>query len=395
MTYTAGVLPESTEPRAVCMRCRRPQSVCWCRHLTSIPTRTRITFLQHPRERSVAIGTARMASLCLPNSELHVGIEWDDSAALARALGDPARPAALLYPAEHAIDIVKDPPRGPITLVVVDGTWRQARKIVQSNPRLAALPRYAFVPPSPSEYRIRREPKDSYVSTIEALVHVLGALEGDRARFEPLLTPFRAMVDTQLEHIRRRHSPRKHRTPREDRKRRIVPAFLHERFDDVVCVVGETNTWPYGSELHRAHGAGDLVHWVACRPSTGEVFDRVIAPSTPLAPQTPTNIGVTREALLAGCTRAEFLADWHAFLRERDIVCSWGHYARNVLVAAGGRLPPARVEMRSIARMLAGRSVGALEDHHARLGVAAISEPARARRRLAMAIGVARHLATL
>lgn len=386
---------DALEPRAVCMRCRRPQSVCWCRHLTSIPTRTRITFLQHPRERSVAIGTARMASLCLPNSELHVGVDWDDSAALARALADPSHPAALLYPADDAVDIVKDPPRGPITLVVVDGTWRQAKKIVRSNPRLAALPRYAFVPPSPSEYRIRREPKDSYVSTIEALVHVLGALEGGRARFEPLLAPFRAMVDTQLEHIRRRYSPRTHRTLREDRPQRIVPAILRDRSDDVVCVVGETNTWPYGSELHRVHGAGDLVHWVACRASTGDVFDSVIAPSSPLAPQTAANIGLASELLRGGCSRAAFLADWHAFLRESDIVCSWGHYARNVLAAAGGRLPPARVELRAIARMLAGRSVGSLEDYHAGLGVVATDDPARARRRLAMLTDVVRQLVTM
>jgi DTW domain-containing protein YfiP len=202
---------DGPEPRAVCSRCRRAQSVCYCRHLTSIPTRTRIAFLQHTRERSVAIGTARMASLCLPNSELHVGVNWVGTRALARVLGDPARPPALLFPGDDAIDIVTDPPRGPITLVVVDGTWRQVKKVVRTNPPLAALPRYAFVPPRPSEYRIRHEPKDTYVSTIEALVHVLGALEGEPERFTALLTPFRAMIDAQLEYVAR--SPNFRRRP--------------------------------------------------------------------------------------------------------------------------------------------------------------------------------------
>src|SRR4051812_19073373 len=91
------------EPRAVCLRCRRPERVCYCRHLTSIDTATRVVLLQHRRERDVAIGTARMASLCLPNSELHVGVCWEGSAALERALSDPARPAALLYPGEGAV----------------------------------------------------------------------------------------------------------------------------------------------------------------------------------------------------------------------------------------------------------------------------------------------------
>ena len=80
------------------LRCFRPESVCYCRHLTSIETRTRVVLLQHPRERDVAIGTARMASLCLPQAEIHVGVHWRGTSVLSRALSDPERPAVLLYP---------------------------------------------------------------------------------------------------------------------------------------------------------------------------------------------------------------------------------------------------------------------------------------------------------
>ncbi len=125
------------------------------------------------------IGTARMAHLCLPQSSLHVGIEWDGSEVLRDACADPERPPILLYPGPGARDILQDPPQAPVTLIVLDGTWSQARTLVRDNPRLAALPRYAFHPPEPSNYRIRREPRVEYVSTIEALMHVLGALEGD------------------------------------------------------------------------------------------------------------------------------------------------------------------------------------------------------------------------
>ena len=151
----ASVAPR-LEPRATCAACRRPASVCYCRHVRPVQTATRVVLLQHPRERDVAIGTARMASLCLPNSELHVGVHWRGSAALARALSDPARPPALLYPGPGAIDVLRHPPSGPVTLVVIDGTWSQAKKVVRENPELAALPRYAFTPPLPSEYRIRQ-----------------------------------------------------------------------------------------------------------------------------------------------------------------------------------------------------------------------------------------------
>lgn len=157
--------------------------------------------LQHPRERDMPLGTARMASLCLPNSELHVGNVWHRSRTLERALSDPQRPPMLLFPSPDARDLDSDPPVGPITLVVVDGTWSNSRKMVCRDPTLSVLPKLGFCPAHPSEYRIRREPRRDYVSTIEALVHALGVLEGDRTRFEPMLAPFRHMIRIQVGHI--------------------------------------------------------------------------------------------------------------------------------------------------------------------------------------------------
>jgi DTW domain-containing protein YfiP len=162
--------------------------------------------LQHPRERDMPIGTARMASLCLPEASLHVGVRWDGHPALGALLADPSRPPILLYPSGDAVDILRAPPPGPVTLVVVDGTWSQAKSVVRDNAVLRALPRYAFAAPEPSQYRIRREPHEEYVSTIEALMYVLGALEGDAPRFRALLAPLGAMVDAQL--AANRHTPR-------------------------------------------------------------------------------------------------------------------------------------------------------------------------------------------
>src|SRR6185295_10074093 len=119
-------------------------------------------------------------------------------ARLNELLGDPRFPPILLYPAPGARDILREPPVGPVTLVVVDGTWSQAKTVIRDNPILQGLPRYAFETPEPSQYRIRREPRAEYVSTIEALMYVLGVLEGDPPRFRSLLEPLRAMVDAQL-----------------------------------------------------------------------------------------------------------------------------------------------------------------------------------------------------
>ena len=384
-------------PRATCARCLRPGAFCWCPHLVSLATRTRVVLLQHPRERDVAIGTARMASLCLPNSELHVGVDWSSSAALARAVSDPARPAALLYPGDDAIDIVAHPPRGPVTLVVVDGTWSLTRKLVARNPVLANLPRYAFNPPAPSEYRIRREPAETFVSTLEALVHVLGALEGDPERFRAMLTPFRAMIDAQIacESAEHNHRGRRPRPPRPARPRALSP--LHDRAPDVVCVIGEASAWPRPKDPGAPVWPEELLQWVAHRPATAETFEAIITPQHPLAPGTSAQTGLHADDLQRGEPRESALARWRAFVRDTDVVCSWGVFGTGLLEAAGGYLPAARVDLRRIARAEANGNVGSPGEYLTRIGgspdgVAALGL-GRAGSRLAHIAAVARHLA--
>lgn len=353
---------EAFEPREVCLRCRRPRKVCWCSHLTSIDTRTRVVLLQHTRERDVPIGTARMASLCLPNSELHVGVNFAGSSALAAALDDPQRPAALLYPSEGARDVATDPPEGPITLVVVDGTWWQAKKLIRENPQLAALPRLAFTPKAPSEYRIRREPLPEYVSTIEALVHVLEALEDAPGRFDAMLTPFRAMVDMQLEHTRARQGARsRHRKGPKPAKKNAM-SRMRDQHERLVCVMAEANAWPYRMPDGSRSPPDEIVLWTAHRPATGETFSFVVRPEGALAPNTATRIGMSEEALLAGGTREELFAAWDRFIRPDDELCTWGPFGTRLFAASGGTLPARRFDVRQVARDRVQGKVGSMDD---------------------------------
>jgi len=364
-------------------------TVCYCASIRELPTRTRIVILQHPRERDMPIGTARMASLCLPQSQLHVGMRWDDHAAVTRALSDPERPAALLYPGPGAKNILAERPQGPITLVVVDGTWSQAKTVVRDNPILQALPRYAFAAPEPSQYRIRREPHVEYVSTIEALMHVLSVLEDDPVSFRALLEPFRAMVDAQL-HAQAQRPERRYRQPRGPRPvRPRLPAALSERFGDLVCVGAEANAWPYAA---RSESPDELVHWVAVRPSTGERFERLARPVHPLSPSPTFPTKPDGSATQAAPPRAELLAAFARWLRPTDIVAAWGHYSPNLYVESGGVLGE-RLDLRGAAQRLTNKKLGPLEGYAETLGPP--GEPlgaGRGGRRLAALVQVVEHL---
>ena len=332
--------------------------------MPSIATRTRVVILQHPRERYVAIGTGRMASMCLTSASLHLGVEFEDDATVRAALADPTQPAALLWPGEGAIDIAESPPTGPITLVVIDGTWTTAKKLVRVNPFLASLPRYAFAPSAPSAYRIRREPRDDYVSTIEAVAHVLTVLEGDH--FQPMLAPFSALVDAQIDCQSRLHGARvRHRRNKVHLQRPRLASELGS--DRLVCVSGEANAWPYHEGA--SSPPDELVQWVARRLSTGETFEAVIAPRQRLAPSTTSHTQLSEERLGAGETFARFTERWRAFLREDDVVCAWGHYARRLLLEDGGYLPSSYVDLRRALGDNLRMKAGSIDDVGARIGL--------------------------
>ena len=317
--------------------------------LPRIATRTRVVFLQHPRERRKSIGTARMAHLALENSELRDGVSFENDTRVRALVGTPG--VALLFPGEGAESLDVWQARGLTTLVVVDGTWPQARKIVKDNPLLASLPRVGFVPRRPSNYRIRKEPAEHCVSTVEAVVEVLALVEGDEARFEPLLAAFAKMIDQQIDSQAARVGP-----PRNlHRKRKGLPwrqLFLAQTEADVVLVHVEANS-PEG-------GAGgtfvpELVQVVAERLSTGERFHAFISPVQGLSAHTPYHLGLPPEGMAGALPLAAVQSGFAAFFKPTDVACVWGAFASSSL-AREQLLAPNVVDVRRyMARLHHGR----------------------------------------
>ncbi|KQT66979.1 MULTISPECIES: tRNA-uridine aminocarboxypropyltransferase [unclassified Pseudomonas] len=181
--------------RPQCPRCLRPQTHCLCPLIPHLDSRTRVLLLQHPSEVSHALNTARLAALGLSNAELIVGEVFED---LPKLLNRPGYQARLLFPAEDAQPLqVYAPNDQPMLLVVPDGTWRKARKMLHLNPLLAALPRVTLTEGGVSRYRLRKAPGPGALSTIEAIVQALETLEAPTT-FAPLLKPFEALIEGQI-----------------------------------------------------------------------------------------------------------------------------------------------------------------------------------------------------
>lgn len=329
-----------------------------------------------------------MARLCLPNSALHVGIDFDHDPRVQVALHNPDAPAVLLYPGDDATDILGEPPKGPITLVVIDGTWRQARSVMRLNPQLATLPRYAFTAPKPSEYRIRKEPSIEVVSTIESLMYALGAIEGDPQRFTALLAPFRAMVDTQLQF----HAGKRKRSKK--RVAKIIPTspaleLVRARKDDIVCVVGEANAWPYGLGRHRDRD--ELAHWVAYRLGDGAQFSMLAQPQYGWSPTAERTMQLTAAQLAGAQPPAELYAAFAAFLRPRDLVCTWSWYATRLFGYRGHTIDVPVFDARKLLEEVLRTRVPRLESYAAQAGLAPPTHNGRAGQRLAVLVAAMQH----
>ncbi|MHC8412466.1 tRNA-uridine aminocarboxypropyltransferase [Pseudomonas sp. Hz4] len=181
--------------RIQCPRCLRPQTHCLCPLIPSLGSRTRVLLLQHPSEVNHALNTARLAVLGLRNAELIVGEVFEDLPAL---LNRPGYQARLLFPANDAQPLQTYAANDqPLLLVVPDGTWRKARKLLHLNPLLAALPRVTLAEGGVSRYRLRKAPGPGALSTVEAIVQALQTLEAPTI-FEPLLRPFEALIEGQI-----------------------------------------------------------------------------------------------------------------------------------------------------------------------------------------------------
>lgn len=177
-------------PRPTCYRCRRAAHLCACALLRPVPITFELAILMHPKEARVAIGTGRLVHRMIPGSHIIIAERLDDDPRLAHLLARPDLSPHLLFPLPGAIDLERDPghpdlaplishpacTRRPLVLVP-DGTWTTARKLVRLSDRLRALPALALVPPRPSRYgRLRKEPRPTCVSTLEAVHHLIDRL---------------------------------------------------------------------------------------------------------------------------------------------------------------------------------------------------------------------------
>jgi len=184
--------------RPRCDRCALPLRTCVCALVTRVPNEVEVLVLQHPAEAREAKGSARLLRLSLARCRVVVG-EVFDAAGLLQMLDGDVSGSALLYPADTqggpgAPNSWESGAR-PARLVVLDATWRKSAGMLRANALLQSLPRWWLHPDAPARYgALRKAPRASQLSTLEAACAALADIEGAPARYAPLLDAFDRFV---------------------------------------------------------------------------------------------------------------------------------------------------------------------------------------------------------
>ncbi len=202
---------------AECPRCRKPPALCVCDGVKPFDNKVSLLILQHPQEQDRTLGSARLAALHFKNSLFKVGLSWPSLSKILGREADPKRWAVLYLGSSKAEALA--PGRDVVVLnrkgealpdqdqalrdiegvILLDGTWSQAKAIWWRNAWILKCRRVILGPRQPSRYgNLRKEPRRDGLSTIEAAAMLLSRLERKpeietalTASFERMLARYR------------------------------------------------------------------------------------------------------------------------------------------------------------------------------------------------------------
>ena len=202
-----------------CPHCQKPPALCVCAEVpAAIDNKIELLFLQHPQEQDVELGTARLAARHFKKAQVKVGLSWPSIGKLLGRTADPKRwgvlylgsvKAANVAPEREIVALTKKGTAVPNQdaalahlegVILLDGTWSQAKALWWRNAWMLKTQRIALNPERPSRYgNARKEPRRDALSTLESAGLLLSRLENKpeietalMASFEKMLSRYRA-----------------------------------------------------------------------------------------------------------------------------------------------------------------------------------------------------------
>ena len=152
-----------------CLGCGIPHKLCLCGQVEASKVQATTIIFRHPDERKKTLSTVSLIKQRYPSILVKEGEQF------APLRG---RNLALLFPdtdigtdkIDNADSVDFHPP--DMTLILLDATWRKAKRMLHENSWLSDLPRVSIKPQNVSDYLLRKVPSVESLSTVEAFALV-------------------------------------------------------------------------------------------------------------------------------------------------------------------------------------------------------------------------------
>ncbi len=178
-----------------CPKCWRLVEDCVCSLVTPARTALRLVMLSHWKEAGRSSNTGRLVWLAIDNLDLRFFNLPDGTSEPLDDL-DPDD-CLLLFPDEEAVPITTVATSEATTLVVLDATWRQVRRMIRKTPLLRRMKKVRLPEGRPSEFAARRQFSPERLCTAEAVARALEAL-GEHEAASAVMAPFESYVSACL-----------------------------------------------------------------------------------------------------------------------------------------------------------------------------------------------------
>lgn len=161
-----------------CSKCGVPIINCICNIVPKIETKAKILILSTEREFSRPSNTARL--LKLVNAESTELILWERTNTpekLIEYINSEEYETYILFPAEND-DLSErkfkhESSKKIPAFIILDGTWKEAGKMLRKSDYLKKLSRISLNPIHKSEYTLRKGASEGELCTIEAAIEIL------------------------------------------------------------------------------------------------------------------------------------------------------------------------------------------------------------------------------
>ncbi|MBB3191436.1 tRNA-uridine aminocarboxypropyltransferase [Halomonas cerina] len=188
-----------------CAGCHLPALNCLCPYRVQAESHARVWLLTHPLEHHKPTNTGRLIRDVLPDTEVFTWYRTAPDARLLTLLDDARYAPFVIFPDDHedyvhrvvGMDAVaerQEEGRIPV-FIILDGTWRQARRIFRKSPYLADLPVLPLTTERLTRYRLRKPASAAHLCTAEVAVELLRQA-GDVVAAEVLDDTFDAFNDS-------------------------------------------------------------------------------------------------------------------------------------------------------------------------------------------------------